>query len=46
MSFSRGSSRWWLEDGHILHARLQDYSGYFCDSSIDLNLYIGNNDGK
>ena len=46
MSFSYRGSRWWLEGGHILHATLQDNSGYYKDSFIDLNLYIGNYDGN
>ena len=45
MSFSKTSTGFWLNNSHILVANLI-YSGGTKQSSIDLNLYIGNSDGK
>ncbi|RSL42187.1 hypothetical protein CEP54_015563 [Fusarium duplospermum] len=36
----------WLEDGHILHAECGDGEGGAPESTLDLNYYIGNNDGS
>lgn len=46
MSFSASSQNAWLEHGHILHAKCEDSCGNLVDSTIDLNHYIGNSDGK
>jgi len=35
-----------LDDGHILRARLNTADGQQVDAEIDLNHYIGNNDGE
>lgn len=46
MSFSQSSVNYRLEDSHILRATLYDSYGNIQESSIDLNLYIGNENGK
>lgn len=46
MSFVASSQDVWLEHGHILHAKCEDVEGNLVDSTIDLNYYIGNSDGK
>lgn len=46
MSFDDTSKDIWLEHGHILHASCKDNQGDYVDSQIDLDLYIGNDDGK
>lgn len=35
-----------LEDGHILHAKVANEEGEFLDSQLDLDYYIGNDDGN
>lgn len=46
MSFSVTSISFGLVDNHILRARLRDNYGNAQTSDIDLDLYIGNEDGK
>lgn len=46
MSFSATSTGYWLEDGHILHANVEDQQGVVQKSTIDLDNYIANIDGK
>ncbi|KAH8659914.1 Cyanovirin-N [Xylariales sp. PMI_506] len=36
----------YLENSGILHARLRDDCGQWCDASINLNDYIGNDNGR
>ncbi|KAL7908236.1 Cyanovirin-N [Trichoderma velutinum] len=45
MSFSASANNIWLEDGHILVATVADEAGNWIDSRIDLNDFIGNEDG-
>jgi hypothetical protein len=45
MSFEASASNIFLEDGHILCASVADESGNWIDSRIDLNEFIGNEDG-
>lgn len=45
-SFHETASEVELKDGHILIANLQDGSGGVNRSQIDLNDFIGNDDGK
>ncbi|KAL7944069.1 Cyanovirin-N [Trichoderma barbatum] len=45
MSFSASAQNIWLENGHRLRASLQDEEGNWRDSEIDLNDFIGNEDG-
>lgn len=45
MSFSASANNIWLEDGHILVADVADESGNWNQSRIDLNDFIGNEDG-
>ncbi|KAK4063848.1 CVNH domain-containing protein [Trichoderma simmonsii] len=45
MSFSASAQNFWLEDGHILVATVADEEGNWNDSRIDLNDFIGNEDG-
>lgn len=45
MSFSASANNIWLEDGHILVADVADESGNWNQSRIDLNNFIGNEDG-
>ncbi|KAK7422749.1 hypothetical protein QQZ08_009373 [Neonectria magnoliae] len=35
-----------LEDGHILHAQVANEDGEYIDSQLDLNYYIGNDNGS
>ncbi|KAI5866315.1 CVNH domain-containing protein [Durotheca rogersii] len=46
MSFHASSEDIRLEDGHILKARLRDADGNYKDAEIDLNNFIGNDDGR
>ncbi|KAL6821673.1 Cyanovirin-N [Trichoderma sp. SZMC 28015] len=45
MSFSASAQNFWLEGGHILVATVADEEGNWNDSRIDLNDFIGNEDG-
>ncbi|KAL7918395.1 Cyanovirin-N [Trichoderma austrokoningii] len=45
MSFQASSREFFLEDGHILFAVVADREGNWIDSRIDLNEFIGNEDG-
>ncbi|KAF7559924.1 hypothetical protein G7046_g4227 [Stylonectria norvegica] len=45
MSFHLSAQDINLEDGHILHAQLTNVDGESVDSQLDLNAYIGNNNG-
>ncbi|KAI0595188.1 hypothetical protein F4775DRAFT_570490 [Biscogniauxia sp. FL1348] len=45
MSFFTTSENIRLEDNHILRARLRKVNGDWVDSEINLNDFIGNNDG-
>ncbi|KAJ5398223.1 hypothetical protein N7509_006336 [Penicillium cosmopolitanum] len=46
MSFHLSAVSYELEDGHILKAVLRDADGEEQDAELDLNAYIGNNDGS
>ncbi|CAI7678511.1 hypothetical protein N7533_003867 [Penicillium manginii] len=46
MSFHLSAVSFELEDGHILKAVLHDSDGEEQESELDLNAYIGNNDGS
>ncbi|KAI5458331.1 Cyanovirin-N [Mariannaea sp. PMI_226] len=46
MSFQHTAQNIYLQDGHILRARLEDFGGNWVDAEIDLNNYIGNNYGS
>ncbi|OHF00959.1 CVNH domain-containing protein [Colletotrichum orchidophilum] len=35
-----------VDDGHILRARLQNGNGDFVDAEINLNDFLGNDDGR
>ncbi|KAK7417440.1 hypothetical protein QQX98_004560 [Neonectria punicea] len=35
-----------LEDGHVLHAQVTNEDGDYVDSQLDLNYYIGNDNGS
>jgi hypothetical protein len=45
MSFFESCKDVQLVDGHILQALAQDMDGEWRESEIDLNQWIGNNDG-
>ncbi|KAF3074536.1 hypothetical protein CFAM422_003407 [Trichoderma lentiforme] len=45
MSFSASAQNFWLEDGHILVATVADEEGNWNDSRLELNDFIGNEDG-
>lgn len=45
MSFHQSAASFELEDGHILKAVLRYGDEEEQDSELDLNAYIGNNDG-
>ncbi|EMD92524.1 hypothetical protein COCC4DRAFT_37967 [Bipolaris maydis ATCC 48331] len=45
MSFYYTAENIRIEDGHILRARLQTADGNWNDSEIDLNSFIGNDNG-
>lgn len=46
MSFHHSAEDIKIEDNHILVAKLADSEGEMQDASIDLDEYIGNNDGS
>ncbi|KAI9038363.1 CVNH domain-containing protein [Aspergillus affinis] len=46
MSFHHSAEDIRIDDNHILVARLADGDGELQDASIDLDEYIGNNDGS
>lgn len=46
MSFHLSAVSYELEDGHILKAVLHDAEGEEQEAELDLNAYIGNNDGS
>lgn len=46
MSFHASAQDIRVDDGHILRARLRNTNGEEVDAEIDLNQFIGNNDGK
>lgn len=46
MSFHKSGHDIELEDGHILKAVLRDADEEEIEAELDLNYYIGNNDGK
>lgn len=46
MSFYYTAENIRIEDGHILRARLQTADGNWNDSEIDLNSFIGNDNGS
>lgn len=46
MSFHLSAQDIQLEDGHILKAQLANVDGEHVDSELDLNYYIGNNEGS
>ncbi|PNP50360.1 hypothetical protein THARTR1_08964 [Trichoderma harzianum] len=45
MSFSASAQNIWLEDDHILVASVADEEGNWHESRIDLDNFIGNEDG-
>ncbi|KAI1063243.1 hypothetical protein LB507_005718 [Fusarium sp. FIESC RH6] len=45
VNFHESSQNIWLEDGHILHAECGNGEGEYVESTLDLDYYIGNNDG-
>ncbi|KAF8421825.1 Cyanovirin-N [Tirmania nivea] len=45
MSFHASCENIHLQGGHILVAKARSMNGNWCDSSIDLDHYIGNSDG-
>ncbi|EAQ87096.1 hypothetical protein CHGG_03715 [Chaetomium globosum CBS 148.51] len=45
MSFAQSAQDTRVDDGHILRARLQKADGEWVDAEINLNDFIGNNDG-
>lgn len=45
MSFQASSRDFFLEDGHILFANVCDREGNWYESRIDLDRFIGNQDG-
>ncbi|EAW23524.1 CVNH domain-containing protein [Aspergillus fischeri NRRL 181] len=46
MSFHLTAEDIRVEDGHILVARLRNADGEMRDASIDLDKYLGNNNGR
>ncbi|KAK4128849.1 Cyanovirin-N [Parathielavia appendiculata] len=46
MSFHASAQDIRVDDGHILRARLTNLNGEEVDAELDLNDYIGNNDGS
>ncbi|EMR64346.1 hypothetical protein MGN70_004254 [Eutypa lata] len=46
MSFNTSSQDVRIEGGHILKARVQNEGGDFVDSEINLNDFLGNDDGR
>jgi hypothetical protein len=45
MSFQASAREFFLEDGHILFAIVADREENWVESRIDLNNFIGNEDG-
>lgn len=45
MSFALSAQETRVDDGHILRARLQREDGEWVDAEIDLNDFVGNNEG-
>lgn len=45
-NFHESSNNIWLEDGHILHAECGNGEGDYVESTLDLDYYIGNDDGS
>jgi len=45
MSFSATAESYHLHDGHILKAVVRNMEGEPCESEIDLDQFIGNEDG-
>jgi carbonic anhydrase len=45
MSFSASAESYHLHDGHILKAVVRNVDGEPCESEIDLDQFIGNQDG-
>ena len=45
MSFSASAESYHLHDGHILKAVVRNRDGEPCESEIDLDQFIGNQDG-
>ncbi len=46
MSFHSSSSNIRVDDGHILRASVRNNNGEQVDSELDLNNYLGNNNGR
>ena len=46
MSFHLSAEDIELEDGHILKAKLGNGEGEMVDAELDLNYYIGNDNGS
>jgi len=46
MAFMSSSKDIYLEDNHILHATCQKKDGTWVDSKIDLDDFVGNENGK
>ncbi|KAE8163790.1 Cyanovirin-N [Aspergillus tamarii] len=46
MSFHESAEEVNIRDGHILFARLRNEEGEFQDSEINLNEFLGNNNGS
>ncbi|KAM0233173.1 hypothetical protein ACHAPO_007250 [Fusarium lateritium] len=44
-NFHESSENIWLENGHILHAECGNGEGDNVESTLDLDYYIGNDDG-
>lgn len=44
-SFHASAQNIRVDDGHILRARLQNANGQEVDAEVDLNQFIGNNNG-
>ena len=46
MSFQTSAQNIRVDDGHILRAQLQNEDGQFVDAEIDLNRFVGNDNGS
>lgn len=46
MSFHLSAEDIRIEDNHVLVARLRDSNGELQDASIDLNQFLGNDNGN
>ncbi|ORY65802.1 Cyanovirin-N [Pseudomassariella vexata] len=46
MAFFSSAQELRLEDNHILHAKLRKVDGEWVDAHIDLNAWIGNDNGR